>query len=200
MKARTLALAVALLGAVHASTLTAQQPLAGASQDSAQAAQTPEGPGRPSAPGSFVRSLLVPGWGQAVAGSPGRGAFYFTVESFAVWMILKTSRTLGSARDIVDMRRLEATARLSADPSIDPANIAGAVDADSTVSNASELEGLRAQQREDWIAFGVAFLLIGGADAFVSAHLSEFPEPLEVVVRPLPDMGVEVGFRLAFAF
>ena len=36
------------------------------------------------------------------------------------------------------------------------------------------------------------------ADAFVAAHLADFPEPLEVAVRPLPDMGVEVGFSLAF--
>ena len=199
-KAPAIALAIALLGALHASTLAGQQPVAAASQDSAQAVQTPVGPGPPSAAGSFVRSMLVPGWGQAAAGSPGRGTFYFTVESMAVWMILKTTKTLGSASDIVDMRRLEALTRLSADPSIDPADVVAAVDADAAVTDASELREIRAQQREDWVAFGVFFLLLGGADAFVAAHLSDFPEPLEVAIRPLPDMGLEVGFRLAFAF
>ena len=193
-----LTLAVALLGAAHASALAGQQPLTGAPQDSAQAVETPESPGRPSAAGTFVRSMMVPGWGQAVAGSPGRGAFYFTVQSVAVWMILKTTKTLGSASDILSMRRLEAMARLSADPAVDPADLPAAVDADLAVSSAFELQQIRAQQREDWIAFGVFFLLLGGADAFVAAHLADFPEPLEVAIRPLPDRGVELAFRVAF--
>jgi len=193
-----LTLAVALLGAAHASALQGQQPLAGPPQDSAQAVETPASPGRPSAAGTFVRSMMVPGWGQAVAGSPGRGAFYFTVQSVTVWMILKTTRTLGSASDILAMRRLEAMARLGADPAVDPADLPVAVDADLAVSSAFELQQIRAQQREDWIAFGVFFLLLGGADAFVAAHLAEFPEPLEVAIRPLPDRGAELAFRVAF--
>ena len=193
-----LPLAVALLGAAHASALTGQQPVAGAPQDSAQAVETPGSSGRPSAAGAFVRSMMVPGWGQAVAGSPGRGAFYFTIQSVAVWMILKTTKTLASASDIHAMRRLEAMARLSADPTVDPADLPAAVDADLAVSSAFELQQIRAQQREDWIAFGVFFLLLGGADAFVAAHLADFPEPLEVAIRPLPDRGVELAFRVAF--
>ena len=104
--------------------------MAGAPQDSAQAVETQEGPGRPSAGGAFARSMLVPGWGQAVVGSPGRGAFYFTVESLGVWMILKTTKTLGSASDILAMRRFEALVRLSADPSVDPADLSVLIDAD----------------------------------------------------------------------
>ena len=145
-----------------------------------------------------MRSMMIPGWGQAVAGSPGRGAFYFTVESVGVWMILKTSKTLGNANDILAMRRLEARERLSVDPLVDPADLASAIDADPGVVSARELKQLRRQQREDWLSFGVFFLLLGGADAFVAAHLAEFPEPLEVAIRPLPDMGVEVGFSLVF--
>ncbi len=194
----TLTLAVALVGAAHASALAGQQPVAGVPQDSAQAVENPGSPGRPSAAGTFVRSMMVPGWGQAVAGSPGRGAFYFTVQSVAVWMILKTTKTLASASDIHAMRRLEAMARLSADPTVDPADLPAAIDADLAVSSAFELQQIRAQQREDWIAFGVLFLLLVGADAYVAAHLADFPEPLEVAIRPLPDRGVELAFRVAF--
>ena len=197
-RASILVLAAALLGAVHASALAAQQPLAGASQDSAQAVQDAQGPARPSAGGAFVRSMLIPGWGQAVAGSPGRGAFYFTLESMGVWMILKTNQTLGSAGDILAMRRFDASERLAADPMIDSAALAAAIDADVEVLRAPELKEIRRQQREEWIDFSVFFLLLGGADAFVAAHLADFPEPLEVAIRPLPYMGVEVGFRLAF--
>ena len=142
--------------------------------------------------------MVVPGWGQAAAGSPGRGAFYFTVQSVTMWMILKTNKLLGSASDILDMRRLDASERLMADPLVDPVDLAAAIEADLPVLSALELEEIRRQQREDWIAFAVFFLLLGGADAFVTAHLADFPEPLETVIRPLPNMGVEFGFRVAF--
>ena len=131
-----------------------------------------------------------------MAGATERGAVYFTLESLGLWMILKTSKTLGSARDIEAMQRREAEERLIAAGTVDP--LSSAIDADPAVQNAAELVGIRSQQREDWVAFGVFFLLFGGADAFVAAHLAGFPEPLETAVRPLPDMGVEIGFKLAF--
>ncbi len=199
-----LTLALALLGAAHASSLQGQQPPAGAVPDSTQAVETQQPqetqqpPRRPSPGGAFLRSLVVPGWGQVAAGSPQRGAFYFTIESMSLWMILKTSKTLGSARDILAMRRFDAEERLIAEGLVDPADLSAAIDADQGVADAFNLEQLRAQQREDWITFGVFFLLLGGADAFGAAHLADFPEPLEPVIRPLPGMGVEFGFRLAF--
>lgn len=186
------------MGAVYASPLHGQQPVAGAPQDPVQAVEIQESPGRVSPGGALVRSLMVPGWGQAVAGSPERGAFYFTLESLGLWMLLKTSKTLGSARDILAMRRLEAEERLIAGGTVDPAELAAGIDADAAVVSALNLEQIRVQQREDWLAFGLFFLLLGGADAFVAAHLADFPEPLETAIRPLPGMGVEVGFRLAF--
>jgi hypothetical protein len=161
-------------------------------------AEAQEGPKRPSPGGAFARSIVLPGWGQAAAGSTTRGWFYFTVESLSVWMILKTSQLLGSASDILAMRRLEAEERLAMDPLIEPGDLAGAIEAALPVLSAFELKEIRRQQREDWIAFGLFFLLLGGADAFVSAHLADFPEPLETVIRPLPEMGVELGFRFVF--
>ncbi len=142
--------------------------------------------------------MMLPGWGQATAGSPGRGAFYFTVQSISLWMILKTDKLVGSASDILDMRRLDASERLMGDPLVDPIDLPTLLEADLSVLSALELKEIRRQQREDWIAFSVFFLLLGGADAFVTAHLADFPEPLETVIRPLPNMGVEFGFRLAF--
>ena len=197
-RAPAIVFAVLLLGVAQATTLAGQQPLAGAPQDSIQAAQTAADGGVPSAGGAFARSMVIPGWGQAAAGSPGRGAFYFTVESISFWMIFKTNQLLGSASDILDMRRRDAFERLMADPLDDPLDLQTLLEADLGVVSALELEEIRRQQREDWIAFALFMLLLGGADAFVTAHLADFPEPLETVIRPLPDMGVEFGFRLVF--
>ncbi len=184
------------MSAAHASVLQGQQPLSGASPDSLQAVDAQEAP--PSAGWAFARSMVIPGWGQAAVGSPGRGAFYFTVQSLSVWMILKTTKLTGSADDILSMRSLEAAERLAMDPMLDPSDLASAIEAGLPVLSAVELVEIRRQQREDWVAFTVFFLLLGGADAFVAAHLADFPEPLETVIRPLPNMGVELGFRLAF--
>ena len=153
---------------------------------------------RHNAGGAFLRSVLIPGWGQAKVGAPNRGAFYFAVESVSLWMIMKTSKTLGSAEDIAALRRADAEARVIASGVTEALKIEGLVDEDEAVLNADELVGIRSQQKEDWLAVGLFVLFLGGADAFVAAHLADFPEPLETVIRPLPDMGVELAFSLPF--
>ncbi len=114
----------------------------------------------------------------------------------SLWMILKTSKALGSARDIVALRRAEA--RVISEGTVDPVEIVNLVDEDEAVQDAEELVEIRSQQREDWLAVGIFFLFLGGADAFVAAHLADFPEPLEAAIRPLPNMGVELAFSLPF--
>jgi hypothetical protein len=197
-RARTLrvTLAMWILCAGHATALHGQQPSIDPLQDPALTAVVTQPSGRISPTGALLRSFLIPGWGQAAAGSTQRGAVYFTFESLGLWMILKTSKTLGSARDIQNMRRREVEDRLISGGTVD--GLAALIDADTTVVSAQNLVQIRKQQREDWLAFGVFALLLGGADAFVAAHLADFPEPLEAAIRPLPDMGVEFGFRVAF--
>lgn len=180
-----------------ADTLRREAP-AGLLPQEAARADSVRGPRRHNAGGAFLRSVLIPGWGQATVGSPDRGGFYFAVESISLWMILKTSRTLGSARAIEAFRRAEAEARVIAAGETDPLEIEQLVDEDEVVVDAAELVAIRSQQKEDWLAFGLFFLFLGGADAFVAAHLADFPQPLEVAIRPLPDMGVEVAFSVRF--
>ena len=47
--------------------------------------------------GAFFRSLILPGWGQAVVDQPVRGAFYFTMEATSLWMLFKTQAKLDAA-------------------------------------------------------------------------------------------------------
>ena len=148
--------------------------------------------------GAFLRSLLVPGWGQAAVGSPNRGGFYFAVEGISAWMILKTSRIQGDAERILDLRRAEAEARIVAEGETDPFRIERQVEEDEVVEEATELFELRTQQKEDWVAFALFMLFLGGADAFVAAHLADFPEALETGIRALPDMGAELEVRVPF--
>jgi hypothetical protein len=54
--------------------------------------------GHPVSPmGAFLRSLVLPGWGQAAVNQPVRGAFYFTMEAASLWMLYKTQSKLAAA-------------------------------------------------------------------------------------------------------
>ena len=48
--------------------------------------------------GAFVRSLVIPGWGQAAVDQPGRGAFYFAAGTFSLFMVIKSQAELDAAR------------------------------------------------------------------------------------------------------
>lgn len=148
--------------------------------------------------GAFLRSLVMPGWGQAAAGSYSRAIFYAVAEAASATMIIKSHQFLGSARDRVALRIADAERRAALAGIVEPDSVLAFVDEDESVVGARGLEESRLQQREDWIAFGLFMLFLGGADAFVSAHLSDFPDPL--VVNPVPGQegppAIEVGIRL----
>jgi hypothetical protein len=119
--------------------------------------------------GAFLRSLVIPGWGQSSLGVPGRGSVYFALEAGSLWMVYKSNRKLQEARRAEQVMRetgeIEPTAR-------------------------SPLARDRRAQREDWITLSVFWLFVSGADAFVAAHLMDFEERIEV--RPTPEGGVEL--------
>ena len=67
------------------------------------AVEPPEVPGdslgpRVSPMGAFLRSLVLPGWGQTAVDQPVRGAFYFTMEAASLWMLFKTQGKADAAR------------------------------------------------------------------------------------------------------
>ncbi len=150
----------------------------------------------PSPGGAFLRSMVLPGWGQAASGAHSRAVFYVLVESSSAYMVIKTQGTLTAARERLAFREEAAERRARAQGIMDPDSIRAFVDADEGVEDARALEESRTQQREDWLAFGLFMLLLGGADAFVSAHLSDFPEALTVEARSLPGGGPAVAVEL----
>ena len=158
--------------------------------------QTESRAGGVSPGGAFFRSILLPGWGQAAVGSYGRGGFYFATESAVAWMLFKTGRLRRSARSIVALREGEVGAFHMALGVTDADSLLALVDADPSVTDARELEEVRSQQFEDWLAFGVFMLFLSGADAFVAAHLADFPEALSPGIQALPDGGFEASLRI----
>lgn len=149
----------------------------------------------PSPLGAFIRAIAVPSWGHASIGSYQRGAFYLAAQGGTAWMMWKTSARQSSARDILSAREAVVRAELVA-AGVPPEELESAIEADPRVVNAQTLVDARDGQFQDWLAMGIFLVLLSGADAFVSAHLQDFPEVLDVQIGPSPDGGVTVGARI----
>jgi hypothetical protein len=147
--------------------------------------------------GAFLRALAVPGWGHAAIGSYTRGGFYFGAQTATVYTLLRTRMRVGEAQDRVRLRESIVRGQAEAAGVTDPFEIQARFEEDPVLQELNGLLESRKDQQEDLVALGIFLLFLSGADAYVSAHLARFPEPLELQGRPTPDGGVEVGVRLS---
>jgi len=99
--------------------------------------------------GAFLRSLLVPGWGQAATGRHVTGALFATWEGVTAMMALKAQSEMHYLKD----------------------------------THSANLTAKR-QEVQDWIVLWVFNHLFSGAEAFVSAHLQDFPKDLKIRTFP----------------
>lgn len=160
--------------------------------------QEEERPGMITPRGAFIRSGLIPGWGHAKVGAYGRGAFYFLVEAVSGFMALKTRGQLDLARERRAFWEAVVSDRLQVDGPLSPTQLEEALAEDPRVEDLRGLENARSEQLEDWVALSIFFLFLGGADAYVSAHLADFPGAVEVNTNSVG--GVEVGISLPVGF
>lgn len=162
------------LGTATARPAAAQEPPARA--DTVAAADTLPPDTLPVSPlparsprGAFVRSLVLPGWGQAWVGQPVRGGVYFAMEAGALWMTIKSRRKLQQAR--AEERWLRESGLLGATEPHGPVRA-------------------REDQVEDWMTLAIFLLFFAGADAYVAAHLADVGE--HVGVAPAPEGGLRM--------
>jgi hypothetical protein len=113
--------------------------------------------------GAFGLSMLLPGWGQAVLGRRGSGAFFVFWEGLTLTMTVKSVRQLHYQ--------------------------------EKTGVHADSLDNKRAEI-EDWLVLLIFNHLVAGAEAYVSAHLWDFPA--ELAARSLPGGSVGFGVNIRF--
>ena len=99
--------------------------------------------------GAFWRSLLLPGWGQAVTDR------HMTGAAFAAW------------EGVTAMMTLKAQQEVNYFKSIGSANVR-----------------LKRQEVQDWLVLWIFNHLFAGAEAYVSAHLRDFPPDLKMRAVP----------------
>ena len=145
---------------------------------------------------AFLRAVLVPGWGHASIGTHTRAGFYFALEATTAYGLLRTRTRLNEVTARADFRESVLREDLAAQGIVEFDEIESALEADARLDNLRDLEDSRRQQREDWAALGIFLLLLSGADAFVSAHLQDFPEPIQIEAMPVGNGRIEVGVRI----
>ncbi len=144
------ALALLLIG-FPPSRLPAQKP-------APVAATAPVAAKRVNPVGACIRSLLIPGWGQAQTGRNVEGALFVVVEGVAAMM---------TVRAVQEKKYLEATGSQSLDD--------------------------KNQQIQDWAVLWGFNHLFAAAEAYVAAHLMDFPKELKI--RAIP-RGIGVSLPL----
>ncbi len=165
------------------------------------------GLGGPSPAGALVRSFVLPGWGQLHVGSSGRGLVYLAVHGVDTYMLVKTFRRLSdtrerrddaisAARDSIEMVALTDTV-LQRVLEENPDTLDALAAADPEAARLTRLSSARREQREDWMVWAGFWMVASGIDAFVAAHLADFPA--EVDVQPVRRSGeslLQLGLRV----
>ena len=137
--------------AVLAPAATAQTPDSASSRAVASDTSAPRAPTSPT--GAFLRSFLVPGWGQLQMHRPVTALVFLGVEGTLVGLSLKANHDVKVAR-------------------------ATDLSPDSSVVTAKK------RSREDWLVLLGFNHLMAGLEAYVSAHLWDFPGDLKIRATP----------------
>jgi hypothetical protein len=101
--------------------------------------------------GAMLRSILIPGWGQARLNRKLTGALFIAWEGVTLGMSIKTSNELNY---------------------VDRTNSAGL--------------SAKRKERQDWLVLLAFNHLFSAIEAYVSAHLWDFPTDLEIRAGPVP--------------
>ena len=109
--------------------------------------------------GAFLRSFLLPGWGQVATDRPVTGATFVAWEGVTVMMTLKAQQEANYFKSI----------------------------------HSANLRHKR-QEVQDWLVLWVFNHFFSGAEAYVSAHLHDFPPDLKVRAFP-GGIGISIPFH-----
>jgi len=176
---RILIVILCALGAVSVGRLSAQDPVTRQPQQQQQRQPEPEDtipvppfryrpPISPS--GAMLRSMVLPGWGQAALGRRGAGGVFVFFEGLTLTMWVKS------------MHQQDYLERSGYDPADDRA------EDDKLKSKEAEVE--------DWLVLLAFNHLLAGLEAYVAANLWDFPVDLEARVLAPGSVGLGIAVPL----
>jgi hypothetical protein len=151
---------------------------------------------------AFIRSLIIPGWGQWSVGAKKRAGVFFVLQSASYFMLGKTLHKLSYAHevesDLIDQVGDSLRTEMATDTALnrilsDPDSFRIRVDNSEPVLDIRRLIGSREEQRQDWIAYTIFLTLASGVDAFVAAHLADFPATISTRPGPAGGMNIQLS-------
>jgi len=114
---------------------------------------------------AFFRSLVIPGWGQAVLDRKLTTGLFLLWEGVTLGMTLKTSS---------EVRYLQDTEATRVEPG---------------ATTESPLLRSKKAEHQDWLVLLAFNHLFSGLEAYVSAHLWDFPADLQLRAMPMGPPG-----------
>jgi hypothetical protein len=141
---------------------------------------------------TFIRAFLVPGWGHVMTESYLRGGFWVAAQGGSWWMLWKSVSRRKEARRLREVELDVAVDRYRARGVMDPDSLTFLAENDPALEAWDTLLERRDEQVEDWVALSLSVMLLGAVDAFVSAHLMDFPEPLTLDVGPRQGIPLDI--------
>ena len=157
----------------------------------------------PSPRGAFVRGVLVPGWGHLYVQEYTRAAVYGSIQSASWFMLVKTIRRLGDVQDrdrvLTGLAEDSLALAMAADSILaeqlaDPIAYETALLTYPALRDTRSLVSARKQQRQDWVTYTLFFTFAAAVDAYVTAHLKDFPA--DVTARPGLNGGLSLGVHV----
>lgn len=150
---------------------------------------------------AFIKSMVLPGWGQFSNGLPLRGTFWVAIRGSSYFMLVKTLGRLEEAKDRHGAYRYAAELivrdSMARTPEFeqamqDPFAFQQELLKYPNVSESLALVESRRRHRQDWITYTIFFTMLDAVDAYVAAHLKDFPA--DITTRPGLDGGVSLRF------
>jgi len=153
--------------------------------------------------GAFIRAMILPGWGHLYLGETRRAGVYFALETTSYFMLAKTLSKLSDVKErrdrLVTLGTDSLTAEMAQDTALarilaDPVAFETALAAYPGLQHERSLTRAREQQRQDWITYTLFFTFVSAVDAYVTAHLKDFPGDIMTTVPS--SGGLSLGVRL----
>lgn len=143
---------------------------------------------------AMMRSLILPGWGQFSVGAWKRGALFAALQGSSYYMLVRTNSRLNKAEDKLDTRiGFVRDSIIAADDSVDLEELEARLDTTQLINAERSLVNSRERHMQDWITYTIFFTLASGVDAFVAAHLADFP----VQIDTEPQLNGSMNLRLS---
>jgi hypothetical protein len=144
---------------------------------------------------AMMRSMILPGWGQFSVGAVKRGALFAALQGSSYYMLVRTNSRLHKAEEKLDTRVGVVRDSLidAATAPEDTAGLQARLDTTVLVNAERSLVTSRKRHMQDWITYTIFFTLASGVDAFVAAHLADFPAQIGTE----PQLDGSVNLRLS---